>query len=122
MDSPRSLSCGVPQGSVLGYLLFTSYVAPLADLLSDYPGVEHFSFSDDLQLLVTSDNYDICIDTANSCLTVVRHWLVHNGLSFNVDKLQFLWFPPLNYVSGSSIISLRIGARSCYPSSVIRNL
>ena len=103
----------------MGSLLFTSYVTPLTCL--PIPVWNIFSFSADLQLLVTSDNCNSYIDLANSCLSAVKKWILGNGLSFNDDKLKLLWFLPLNYASNFSF-SLNVGVSCCHPSLVIRDL
>ena len=64
---------GVPQGSVLGPLLFTAYVSPIGELIKSH-GVSYKQFADDTQLLIAMNVTDAgpALERLANCSTAVR--------------------------------------------------
>ena len=64
----------VPQGSVLGPMLFTLYVAPLAKIINSQ-GVNHTQYADDVQLYIALSDTK-AISTLRDCFEAVHHsWI-----------------------------------------------
>ena len=85
---PRTLSHGVPQGSVLGPILFNIYISPLLDIFDNYPDIHFHTYADDLQIYCNLPNPPTNIATLNNCLEDIRRWLSTNSLSLNTHKTQ----------------------------------
>ena len=65
---------GLPQGSVLGPLLFTAYVSGVGEVIESCAYVSYHQFADDTQLLVSmhSNNATPAIDRLAHCSAAVR--------------------------------------------------
>ena len=82
---------GVPQGSVLGPMLFAMYIKPLSAIIDSH-SVIHHSFADDLQLQMSSppDRTSELLHSIQSCICDVNAWSTANMLKLNEDKTEFM--------------------------------
>ena len=87
----KNISCGVPQGSVLGPLLFLLYINDLKECLHL---LDAHLFADDTNLFYSGKNLKDLETTVNSELKEVQTWLSANKLSLNITKSYFVIFRP----------------------------
>ena len=85
----RVIDIGVPQGSVLGPLLFLIYIN---DLPRSVNRLNSILFADDTTLHFSHNNINSLCDTLTSDLTCVKDWLLANELTVNAKKTYFMIF------------------------------
>ena len=95
-STSRFITHGVPQGYVLGPLLFNIYLLPMFDIFTDYPDISFHTYADDLQLYLNcTDSPTYAPDRLSSCIKSIHQWLTSNSLKLNPTKTEaiFLHLP-----------------------------
>jgi len=122
-SSPRSMVCGVPQGSVLGAILFLLYCGDL-QLIIESQGLCPHLYADDSHI------YGSCRPAAytqlqsriSTCIDHVAKWMRSNRLQRNAAKTEILWSATSRRLQQLPQAPLRVGTDFVTPSAAVRDL
>ena len=123
------LDIGVPQGSVMGPILFLLYTLPIKRIMEHFPTVSRHCYADDTQLYcrIPSNNSTEALSVVqqmNACVDHIRQWLLKNRLMINDSKTEVLILGSKRTLSkiAEFDIDICVGGSHISPSTSVRNL
>ena len=117
-------SCRVPQGSVLGSLLYTMYTKSIGEICRRHNVLYH-CYADDIQFYCSAEgSKDLAakLSSINECIDELKSWMGYNMLKLNFEITGFIIFASTKYPGRNMTPSLPWHLRGINISSYVRSL
>ena len=94
LSTTANIKYGVPQGSVLGPLLFLLYINDIVNSINDQTNVKIVLYADDTNIFILSNDRNSAMKKANVVLDSINNYMKSNLLHINTDKSCYIHFDP----------------------------
>lgn len=117
-SSTANISCGVPQGSILGPLLFLIYVNDMSAVVKN----KLLLYADDSGILVSGKCKADVERALEEDLHLVSEWLVDNKLSLHLGKTESILFGSKHRLRSNSSLDIKCNGTNIKPTSSVKYL
>ena len=112
------ITCGVPQGSILGPLLFLIYVNDMSAVVKN----KLLLYADDSGILVSGKCKSSVETSLKADLHLVSQWLVDNKLSLHLGKTESILFGSKHRIRSNSALDITCNGTTIQPTSAVKYL
>ena len=119
LSEPIHLKFGVPQGSVLGPILFNLYTRSISKVFSS-AGFSSSGYADDnsgLCAFTHHTSYDVIMNNLPECFEKLRAWMNHHFLKINETKTEIIIFGSQSFLSSNIINGTFLDSGHCIRAS-----
>ena len=92
-SSIKHMQYGVPQGSILGPLLFIIYINDLPNIFNR---AKFILYADDANIIINGANIADIVQQLNELCNILPYWVISNGLALNLKKTKYMLFSRQN--------------------------
>ena len=121
LSNTKSLDRGVPQGSVLGPILFCIYTIELSHIMYKY-GAQFRLFADDTQFYLTITNIEQVEEKITMIIADIKKWMDYKKLKLNETKTECLILGKKSDLMKMNVNSIKIMENEVIPKKSVRNL